>query len=163
MNAFLQETETSPSLSGQTILVFAIWCQKLHTLPFKLWSFLSFTPIPFSPQELLNIIASVLHLGNVQYGGEDSGSAFITTETQIKYLARVIEQFIYTTVFINLSVCVQTSNRVYWNYMAGFCVWLFACVFVILQLLGVDGTVLKEALTHKKIIAKGEEVCFLII
>lgn len=30
---------------------------------------------------------------------------------------------------------------------------------MILQLLGVDGTVLKEALTHKKIIAKGEEVC----
>lgn len=40
-----------------------------------------------------------------------------------------------------------------------FCV----CVFAILQLLGVDGTILKEALTHKKIIAKGEEVCFLII
>ncbi len=34
------------------------------------------------------------------------------------------------------------------------------CVFVLLQLLGVDGTVFKEALTHKKIIAKGEEVCF---
>uniref|UniRef100_A0A8C1FET3 Unconventional myosin-Ic n=1 Tax=Cyprinus carpio carpio TaxID=630221 RepID=A0A8C1FET3_CYPCA len=64
-------------------------------------------------EELLNIIASVLHLGNVQYGGEDSGSAYITTETQIKYLAR---------------------------------------------LLGVDGTILKEALTHKKIIAKGEEL-----
>ncbi|XP_056330358.1 myosin Ic, paralog b isoform X1 [Danio aesculapii] len=64
-------------------------------------------------EELLNIIASVLHLGNVQYGGEDSGSAYITTDTQIKYLAR---------------------------------------------LLGVDGTVLKEALTHKKIIAKGEEL-----
>lgn len=26
------------------------------------------------------------------------------------------------------------------------------------QLLGVDGSVLKEALTHKKIVAKGEEV-----
>jgi len=36
---------------------------------------------------------------------------------------------------------------------------VLVCVFVILQLLGVDGTVLKEALTHKKIIAKGEEVC----
>ncbi|CDQ98677.1 unnamed protein product [Oncorhynchus mykiss] len=62
---------------------------------------------------LLNIIASVLHLGNIQYGGEDSGNAYITTDTQIKYLAR---------------------------------------------LLGVDGLVLKEALTHKKIIAKGEEL-----
>uniref|UniRef100_A0A667Z2C4 Unconventional myosin-Ic n=1 Tax=Myripristis murdjan TaxID=586833 RepID=A0A667Z2C4_9TELE len=64
-------------------------------------------------EELLNIIASVLHLGNVQYGGEDSGNACITSDTQIKYLAR---------------------------------------------LLGVNGTVLTEALTHKKIIAKGEEL-----
>uniref|UniRef100_A0A3B3Z9X5 Uncharacterized protein n=1 Tax=Periophthalmus magnuspinnatus TaxID=409849 RepID=A0A3B3Z9X5_9GOBI len=63
-------------------------------------------------EELLNIIASVLHLGNVQYGGED-GIASITTDTQIKYLSR---------------------------------------------LLGVNGAVLTEALTHKKIIAKGEEL-----
>ncbi|XP_066514918.1 myosin Ic, paralog b [Hoplias malabaricus] len=64
-------------------------------------------------EELLNIIASVLHLGNVQYGGEDSGNAYITTDTQIKYLARLLD---------------------------------------------VDGSVLKEALTHKKITAKGEEL-----
>uniref|UniRef100_A0A672Z6R2 Myosin Ic, paralog b n=1 Tax=Sphaeramia orbicularis TaxID=375764 RepID=A0A672Z6R2_9TELE len=63
-------------------------------------------------EELLNIIASVLHLGNVQYGGEE-GNASITSDTQIKYLAR---------------------------------------------LLGVNGAVLTEALTHKKIIAKGEEL-----
>uniref|UniRef100_A0A8C5G6B5 Myosin Ic, paralog b n=1 Tax=Gouania willdenowi TaxID=441366 RepID=A0A8C5G6B5_GOUWI len=63
-------------------------------------------------EELLNIIASVLHLGNVQYGGED-GIACITSDTQIKYLAR---------------------------------------------LLAVNGSVLTEALTHKKIIAKGEEL-----
>ncbi|CAG6007766.1 unnamed protein product [Menidia menidia] len=63
-------------------------------------------------EELLNIIASVLHLGNIQYGGED-GSACITSDTQIKYLSR---------------------------------------------LLGVNGAVLTEALTHKKIIAKGEEL-----
>uniref|UniRef100_A0A8C5E6Z1 Myosin motor domain-containing protein n=1 Tax=Gouania willdenowi TaxID=441366 RepID=A0A8C5E6Z1_GOUWI len=42
-------------------------------------------------EELLNIIASVLHLGNVQYGGED-GIACITSDTQIKYLARVRAQ-----------------------------------------------------------------------
>lgn len=30
---------------------------------------------------------------------------------------------------------------------------------LLLQLLGVNGAVLTEALTHKKIIAKGEEVC----
>ncbi|XP_077396310.1 unconventional myosin-Ic-like isoform X3 [Festucalex cinctus] len=63
-------------------------------------------------EELLNIIASVLHLGNVQYGGED-GIACITSDMQIKYLAR---------------------------------------------LLGVNGAVLTEALTHKKISAKGEEL-----
>ena len=33
-----------------------------------------------------------------------------------------------------------------------------AHVVVCFQLLGVNGTVLTEALTHKKIIAKGEEV-----
>ncbi|XP_066552170.1 unconventional myosin-Ic isoform X3 [Amia ocellicauda] len=64
-------------------------------------------------EELLNIIASVLHLGNVQFAGDEAGNSQITTETQIKYLAR---------------------------------------------LLGVEGTALKEALTHKKIIAKGEEL-----
>ncbi|XP_068601961.1 unconventional myosin-Ic-like [Brachionichthys hirsutus] len=63
-------------------------------------------------EELLNIIASVLHLGNVQYS-EEEGDACITSDTQIKYLAR---------------------------------------------LLGVHGSVLTEALTHKKLIAKGEEL-----
>ncbi|CAG14834.1 unnamed protein product, partial [Tetraodon nigroviridis] len=63
-------------------------------------------------EELMNIIASVLHLGNVQYG-EDESNACITSDTQIKYLSR---------------------------------------------LLGVNGSVLTEALTHKKIIAKGEEL-----
>ncbi|XP_028662540.1 unconventional myosin-Ic isoform X2 [Erpetoichthys calabaricus] len=64
-------------------------------------------------EELLNIIASVLHLGNVQFGEDEQNNSQITTETQIKYLAR---------------------------------------------LLGVEGVLLKEALTHKKIIAKGEEL-----
>lgn len=36
----------------------------------------------------MNIIASVLHLGNVQYG-EDESNACITSDTQIKYLSRV--------------------------------------------------------------------------
>lgn len=39
-------------------------------------------------QELLNIIASVLHLGNIQYSEEES-YVHITSDTQIKYLARV--------------------------------------------------------------------------
>ncbi|XP_012684324.1 myosin Ic, paralog b isoform X2 [Clupea harengus] len=64
-------------------------------------------------EELLNIIASVLHLGNVQFAGEDSGNAWIPSETQIKYMSRLI---------------------------------------------GVDVAVLREALTHKKFIVKGEEL-----
>uniref|UniRef100_A0A668AWN8 Myosin Ic, paralog a n=1 Tax=Myripristis murdjan TaxID=586833 RepID=A0A668AWN8_9TELE len=64
-------------------------------------------------QELLNIIASVLHLGNTQFGEGEDGETHITTETQIRNLTR---------------------------------------------LLGVDGSALREALTHKKLIAKGEEM-----
>lgn len=47
-------------------------------------------------QELLSIIASVLHLGNVQYGSEDGGNAYVTVDTQIKYLSRVSIQPHYT-------------------------------------------------------------------
>ncbi|XP_043910277.1 unconventional myosin-Ic isoform X1 [Protopterus annectens] len=64
-------------------------------------------------EELLNIVASVLHLGNIQFVSDEQGNSQLATETQIKYLAR---------------------------------------------LLGVDGASLREALTHKKIIAKGEEL-----
>nr|XP_028563911.1 unconventional myosin-Ic isoform X1 [Podarcis muralis] len=64
-------------------------------------------------EDLLSIVASVLHLGNVQFAADEEGSAQVTTENQIKYLAR---------------------------------------------LLGVEGSLLREALTHKKIIAKGEEL-----
>uniref|UniRef100_A0A669B0R3 Myosin Ic, paralog a n=1 Tax=Oreochromis niloticus TaxID=8128 RepID=A0A669B0R3_ORENI len=62
-------------------------------------------------QKLLNIIASVLHLGNMQFGEGEEGDTYITTE--ISNLAR---------------------------------------------LLGVDGSALREALTHKKLTAKGEEM-----
>nr|XP_033777294.1 unconventional myosin-Ic isoform X2 [Geotrypetes seraphini] len=64
-------------------------------------------------ESLLSIIASVLHLGNVQFATDEQGNAQVTTENQIKYIAR---------------------------------------------LLGVDVSVLREALIHKKIIAKGEEL-----
>lgn len=64
-------------------------------------------------EDLLSIVASVLHLGNVQFAADEQGNAQVTTENQIKYLAR---------------------------------------------LLGVEGSLLREALTHKKIIAKGEEL-----
>uniref|UniRef100_A0ABM5ENW1 Unconventional myosin-Ic isoform X2 n=2 Tax=Pogona vitticeps TaxID=103695 RepID=A0ABM5ENW1_9SAUR len=64
-------------------------------------------------EDLLSIVSSVLHLGNVQFAADEEGSAQVTTENQIKYLAR---------------------------------------------LLGVEAALLREALTHKKIIAKGEEL-----
>uniref|UniRef100_A0A3B4H002 Unconventional myosin-Ic-like n=2 Tax=Haplochromini TaxID=319058 RepID=A0A3B4H002_9CICH len=68
--------------------------------------------IGFTEEEkLLNIIASVLHLGNTQFGEGEEGETYITTE--ISNLAR---------------------------------------------LLGVDGSALREALTHKKLTAKGEEM-----
>uniref|UniRef100_A0A673FRV7 Unconventional myosin-Ic n=1 Tax=Sinocyclocheilus rhinocerous TaxID=307959 RepID=A0A673FRV7_9TELE len=64
-------------------------------------------------QELMEIVASVLHLGNIQFGEDEEGETHITTGPQLQYLS---------------------------------------------QLLGVDGSVLQEALTHKKIVAKGEEM-----
>lgn len=64
-------------------------------------------------QKLLNIIASVLHLGNTQFGEGEEGETYITTETKITSLTK---------------------------------------------LLGVDGSALGEALTHKKLTAKGEEM-----
>uniref|UniRef100_A0A4W6FLA3 Myosin Ic, paralog a n=1 Tax=Lates calcarifer TaxID=8187 RepID=A0A4W6FLA3_LATCA len=64
-------------------------------------------------QKLLNIIAGVLHLGNTQFGEGEEGETYITTETQITKLVK---------------------------------------------LLGVDGSALREALTHKKLTAKGEEM-----
>uniref|UniRef100_A0A8C4IMM1 Myosin-Ic n=1 Tax=Dicentrarchus labrax TaxID=13489 RepID=A0A8C4IMM1_DICLA len=64
-------------------------------------------------QKLLNIIGSVLHLGNTQFGEGEEGETYITTETQINNIAK---------------------------------------------LLGVDGSALREALTHKKLTAKGEEM-----
>ncbi|XP_038152560.1 unconventional myosin-Ic isoform X1 [Cyprinodon tularosa] len=64
-------------------------------------------------QKLLNIIGSILHLGNTLFGEGEEGETYITTETQLSNAAK---------------------------------------------LLGVDGCALKEALTHKKLTAKGEEM-----
>lgn len=43
----------------------------------------------FKYQNLLNVIASVLHLGNTQFGEGEEGETFITTETQMPNLAEV--------------------------------------------------------------------------
>ncbi|XP_054610330.1 unconventional myosin-Ic-like [Dunckerocampus dactyliophorus] len=64
-------------------------------------------------QTLLNIIASVLHLGNSQFGEGEEGETHITTETPIANVAK---------------------------------------------LLGVNASALSEALTHKKLTTKEEEV-----
>uniref|UniRef100_A0A8C3ACA2 Myosin Ic, paralog a n=1 Tax=Cyclopterus lumpus TaxID=8103 RepID=A0A8C3ACA2_CYCLU len=46
--------------------------------------------IGFTEEEkLLDIIASVLHLGNTQFGEGEEGETYITTETQITHLAKV--------------------------------------------------------------------------
>uniref|UniRef100_A0A673Z201 Myosin Ic, paralog a n=1 Tax=Salmo trutta TaxID=8032 RepID=A0A673Z201_SALTR len=41
-------------------------------------------------EDLLNIIASVLHLGNTQFGEGKNGENQITTEPQLKYLSKMI-------------------------------------------------------------------------
>lgn len=41
------------------------------------------------PQNLLSVVASVLHLGNVQFSADEQSNAQVVTENQIKYLARV--------------------------------------------------------------------------
>lgn len=64
-------------------------------------------------EDLLSIVASVLHLGNLHFAADEESNAQVTTENQLKYLTR---------------------------------------------LLGVEGSTLREALTHRKIIAKGEEL-----
>ena len=42
-------------------------------------------------QELLDVIASVLHLGNTQFGEEEDGQTYVTTELEIKTLTQVSE------------------------------------------------------------------------
>ncbi|XP_062844417.1 unconventional myosin-Ic isoform X2 [Trichomycterus rosablanca] len=74
------------------------------------------TVIGFSVEEvdeLLKVVASVLHLGNTLFGEDEDGQTHVTTGTQLTYLA---------------------------------------------ELLGVKGSTLSEALTHKKIVAKDEEM-----
>lgn len=73
-----------------------------HLLPSRLypWSLLPLTfhcvgpshnptcPSP-SPQDLLSIVASVLHLGNLHFAANEESNAQVTTENQLKYLTRV--------------------------------------------------------------------------
>uniref|UniRef100_A0AAY4CPH0 Unconventional myosin-Ic n=1 Tax=Denticeps clupeoides TaxID=299321 RepID=A0AAY4CPH0_9TELE len=74
------------------------------------------TVVGFSEEEiteLLETVASVLHMGNTQFGEDEFGETHITSDAQLKSAA---------------------------------------------SLLGVDGAELSQALTHRKITAKGEEM-----
>ena len=93
------------------------------------------------PQDLLSIVASVLHLGNIHFAADEDSNAQVTTENQLKYLTRV-------------SVAGRGRGR--GAEVRGPSPSL--CPSPLWQLLGVEGTTLREALTHRKIIAKGEEV-----
>lgn len=79
------------------------------------------------PQKLLNIIASVLHLGNMQFGEGEEGETYITTETQINNLAKVRT---VPVVFIGCSNMHKNSpKRQSWEQMcrcfpAAGCWWL---------------------------------------
>lgn len=65
----------------------------IHMMSHKyvLWYFISWFSFFFffKYQNLLNVIASVLHLGNTQFGEGEEGETFITTETQMPNLAEV--------------------------------------------------------------------------
>lgn len=43
-------------------------------------------------QDLLSIVASVLHLGNIHFAADEESNAQVTTENQLKYLTRVSER-----------------------------------------------------------------------
>lgn len=89
-------------------------------------------------------MASVLHLGNIHFAADEESNAQVTTENQIKYLSRVSR------------VC---RGRGEGPVGAGVCVPSHMHPLTHpSQLLGVEGATLREALTHRKIIAKGEEV-----
>lgn len=93
---------------------------------------------------MLNIIASVLHLGNTQFGEGEEGETYITTETEINNLTKVRT---VPLVLLDVQICTKNLQE---GIAENRC--------VVLQLLGVDGSALREALTHKKLTAKGEEV-----
>lgn len=46
------------------------------------------SPLPV-PQDLLSIVASVLHLGNLHFAADEESNAQVTSENQFKYLTRV--------------------------------------------------------------------------
>lgn len=54
------------------------------------------------PQSLLNSIASILHLGNAQFGEGEEGETYITTEPQINNLAKVRTDLL---VFPDVQIC----------------------------------------------------------
>ncbi|XP_041741755.1 unconventional myosin-Ic isoform X2 [Coregonus clupeaformis] len=106
-------------------------------------------------EDLWNIIASVLHLGNTQFGEGENGENQITTEPQLKYLSKVGTMKMNDTLLppTNTHTHKHTHTHIFPILKADVDV-----VLLVLQLLGVDGAALREALTHKKLTAKGEEM-----
>lgn len=41
-------------------------------------------------EDLLSIVASVLHLGNIHFAADEESNAQVTTENQLKYLTRLL-------------------------------------------------------------------------
>lgn len=86
-------------------------------------------------------MASVLHLGNTHFAADEESNAQVTTENQLKYLTRVRRRAEGKGRAAGAGeLCPHQTHPLPW------------------QLLGVEGSTLREALTHRKIIAKGEEV-----
>lgn len=59
------------------------------------------------PQKLLNIIASVLHLGNTLFGEGEEGETYITTETQLSNAAKVR---VVSVVFLHAEICQKNTK-----------------------------------------------------
>lgn len=86
-------------------------------------------------------MASVLHLGNTHFAADEESNAQVTTENQLKYLTRVRRRAEGKGRAAGAGeLRPHQTHPLPW------------------QLLGVEGSTLREALTHRKIIAKGEEV-----
>lgn len=68
---------------------------------------LTFFPCAW-PQNLLNIIASVLHLGNTQFGEGEEGETYITTETRLNSLAKVRT---VPLVLLDVQICRKTHRK----------------------------------------------------
>lgn len=92
---------------------------------------------PHSVQHLFGIVASVLHLGNVQFGSDSKDRALLDDKTQLNWVADVRPE--EKSLFALKRFCVQ-------------------CYPLSIQLLGVDAFSLQEGLMCRKIEAHHDQV-----